>query len=187
MSEKASPYLPQVPTRPYLLDYFLLLVGFSLSLYLMDLSPLKVEPADHITHYALRSWVVFLPQLMRVPEGVLLLFPVFFVLQKALLRRQEITSGEWLWLIAWLGTAGLTFVATFRQLVGLPEWLDAYWQVVRWVWYLGFGAALAATAVLLALFSLVRRAPMPWTHVLGLVLMVWPLPPLVGIVLLAKK
>jgi hypothetical protein len=187
MSHQASPYPPPAPTRPYLLDYFLLLVGFGLSLYLTDLSPLAVEPADQIAQPALRSWVVFLPRLMRLPEGVILFFPVFFVLQKVMFRRQEITSGEWLRLIAWLGTAGLTCIAAFRQMVGLPDWLDPLWQTVRWVWYLGFGAALAATALLLGLIGLVRRAPMPWTHVLGLVLMVWPIPPLVGILLLAKK
>jgi hypothetical protein len=187
MSQKASPYLPSAPPRPYLLDYLLLLVGFSLSLYLMDLSPLAVEPADQVAQPALRAWVVFLPRLMRLPEGVILFFPVFFVLQKILLRRQAITSGEWLWMIAWLGTAGLTCIAAFRQLVGLPDWLDSLWTVVRWVWYFGFGAALAATALLLALYGVVRRAPMPWTHTLSLALMLWPIPPLVGILLLTKK
>jgi hypothetical protein len=187
MSQKATPYLPQAPTRPYLLDYFLLLVGFGLSLYLIDLSPLAVQPADQITHPALRASVAFLPRLMRLPEGVILLFPVFFVLQKVMLRRQEVTSGEWLWLIAWLGTGGLTCIAAFRQVVGLPDWLEPFWQTVRWVWYLGFGAALAVTAVLLGLYGMVRRAPMPWTHGLGLVLMVWPILPLAGILLLTKK
>jgi hypothetical protein len=184
MSQK--PFTAPPPPRPYLLDYFLLLVGFSVSLYLMELSPLTVEPRDEVTHHVARAWVVFLPLLLRVPEGIILFLPVFFLLQFVMLRKHEITSGEWLWIIDWMGTTALTGVAAYRHEFGLPEQLETYWPTARWVWYLGFGAAMAALAALATLYNLIRRAPMPWTHGLGLALVLWPVVPLVGILLLTK-
>ena len=52
--------------------------------------------------------------------------------------------------------------------------------------HLGFGMAMALLAVLIGIWGLIRRAPMPWTHGLGLVLVVWPVVPLVLILLLKK-
>jgi hypothetical protein len=187
MSQKPSPSQPRTPTRPYLLDYALLLGGFALSLYLMDLYRWTVVPEDYITDHALRSVIEFLPRLVRIPEGVILFFPLFFLPQFVLGRRQEIASGEWLWIIAWFGTAALVGVAVVRHLIGLPDWLDSYAQAVRWIWHLGFGTALALIALLLVPIGLIRRGPMPWTHGLGLVLVLWPILPLVGILILTKK
>jgi len=187
MSQKPSFSLPPTPTRPYLLDYCLLLCGFALSLYLMDLHPWPVEAADFVPGRALHVAVEFLPRLTRLPEGVILLFPFFFLPQFVLGRRQEIASGEWLWILAWCGTVALACVMVVRVVVGLPDWLDPYAQAVRWIWHLGFGTALALVALLLLLFGLIRRRPMPWTHGLGLVLVLWPILPLVGILALTKK
>jgi hypothetical protein len=76
MSQKPSS--SPTPTRPYLLDYWFLLAGFGLSLYLLDLNPLTVEPLDAISNQVLRAWIEFLPRLMRLPEGVVLFFRSFF-------------------------------------------------------------------------------------------------------------
>lgn len=184
MSQKPS--LPPTPTRPYLFDYWFLLAGFGLSLYLMDLNPMTVEPLDALSNPVWRAWVMFLPRLMRLPEGVVLFFPIFFLPQFVLGRRQEITSGEWLWILTWLGTAALTCLAVFRHVVGFPEWLDPYTYTVRWIWHLGFGMAMALLALLLIGYGLIRRRPMPWTHGLGLVLVLWPILPLIGILALTK-
>ncbi len=189
MSQKPSPSVPPVPTRPYLFDYFFLLCGFALSLYLMELHRVIVEPADYITNPILRAWFAFLPHLLRLPEGVILLFPLFFLPQFALGRRQEISSGEWLWILTWFGTVVLTGLTLVRASITLPEWLAPYvnyLQTVRWIWHLSFGVALAVLAVLLGLWGLIRRSPLPWTHGLGLVLVVWPIAPLVLILLLKK-
>ena len=70
MSQKPSAVVPPVPTRPYLLDYFFLLCGFALSLYLLEWHALIVEPPDSITNSFLRAWIMFLPRLLRLPEGV---------------------------------------------------------------------------------------------------------------------
>jgi hypothetical protein len=101
-------------------------------------------------------------------------------------RRQEITSGEWLWILTWLGTAALTCLAVFRHVVGFPEWLDPYTYTVRWIWHLGFGMAMALLALILIAYGLIRRRPLPWTHGLGLVLVLWPILPLIGILALTK-
>ena len=58
----------------------------------------------------------FLPTVMRLPEGVLLLGPVFFLLQVILGRRQGPTGAEWLW-VAWITmpdgvTRGPSFAAS---------------------------------------------------------------------------
>jgi hypothetical protein len=187
MSQKASPSPPRTPTRPYLLDYFFLLGGFALSLYLMDLHRWTVEPQDYVTDHTLRSAIEFLPRFLRIPEGVVLLFPLFFFPQFVLGRRQEVASGEWLWILAWFGTAALVALAVVHHLSGLPSWLDSYVQAARLIWHLGFGTALALIALILVPVGLIRRAPMPWTHGLGLVLMIWPILPLAGILLLTKK
>jgi hypothetical protein len=187
MSQKPSVSLSPTPTRPYLFDYFLLLSGFGLSLYLMDLNPWTVEAADVVSHDALRKAIEFLPRLMRLTEGVILFFPFFFLPQFVLGRRQEIASGEWLWILAWFGTVALVGVAVVRQLFGLPGWLDPYAQALRWIWHLGFGTAMALVAVLVALIGLFRRRPTPWTHGCGLVLMMWPILPMAGILMLTKR
>jgi hypothetical protein len=178
---------PAPPTRPHLLDYFLLLGGFAVSLYLMDLHPWSVQPLDSITSEPWRRIIEFLPRLVRLPEGVILFFPLFFLPQFILGRRFEISTGEWLWIIAWCGTALLTGIAVTRALNGLPDWFAPYAQVVRLIWHVGFGTALAVVALVLIIYNLFRRAPMPWTHGFGLALVVWPIPPLVGILLLTKS
>ena len=71
--------------------------------------------------------------------------------------------------------------------MGLPGFLEEWWGPFRWVWYFGFGVALAMPALGFALFGLIRRRPMPWTHGLGLALALWPVLPLLGILLLSKK
>ena len=64
-------------TRPTLVDYLLLLAGVGLSLYLMDLSPFGVDATDNISDPGLRAAIPFLPRLLRLPEGVILLLPLF--------------------------------------------------------------------------------------------------------------
>jgi hypothetical protein len=46
--------------------------------------------------------------------------------------------------------------------------------------------SLALIAAILALLTLFHREPPPWTHHLGLALILWPVLPLVGMLLLGK-
>ena len=96
------------PSRPTLVDYFLLLGGFALSLSLLQLgSPLRVEPTEALPE-ALRDLVPGLAAPMRLPEGIILLWPFFYGIQRVRGRSQGLTSAEWLWVISWIGVALLT-------------------------------------------------------------------------------
>src|SRR5262249_32839181 len=99
---------PSVPSRPTLVDFLLIVSGVGLSLVLCQAEGLKVTPAPHAPPVAATHLVPILPLLVRLPEGVILLWPVFLVSQFVLGRRQGLTSGEWLWVIAWLSDVLLT-------------------------------------------------------------------------------
>jgi probable H4MPT-linked C1 transfer pathway protein len=168
-----------IRSRPTLLDYLLLLLGCGVSLYLVRLGPLWVEPGEHVTGPVLAEVVAtFLPTVMRLPEGVLLLGPVFFVLQVVLGRRQGPTGAEWLWVLAWLGTAGLTGLSAWARTDTVPEMIQPYVHKPLLLWYLIFVPAMAALALVLAVLGLASSVPKPWTHQLGLALILWPALPL---------
>jgi hypothetical protein len=167
------------------IDYLLLLAGAGLSLYLIDLGPLSVEASGNITDPALKAGIEFLPRLLRLPEGVILLLPFFYLLQMILGRRDSLTAGEWLWLLSWVGTVLLTVLAVFRHLNVLPEFIREKLLLIQFVWYVGFELAMAAVALLLILAGFFRPAR-PWTHQLGLALALWPVPAIAGILTLTK-
>src|SRR5262245_61244400 len=100
--------VPAVPSRPTLVDFLLIVSGFALSLFLARAEGLRVTPAPGAPAVVGNHLVPILPQLVRLPEGVILLWPAFLLTQRVLGRQQGLTSGEWLWVFAWLGTAVLT-------------------------------------------------------------------------------
>jgi len=172
-------------SRPGFLDFFLLLTGCAVSLLLARL-PLLPQLTPNEVPFA----ADLLPQLLtlvRLPEGVILLWPVFYLLQLAFGRSQGLTAGEWLWILAWLGTVLVTALAALLHAGLLPESVRPHvrlWPPV--VWYFILVPSLALVAVVLAIIGLFRREPPPWTHPLGLALLVWPALPLAGLLVLAK-
>src|SRR4051794_26565145 len=96
---------PPVPPRPTLFDFVLVVAGFGLSLFLFQADSLRVTPAPGAPLAAVTYLVPILPQLVRLPEGVILLWPIFYLSQRVLGRHQGLTSGEWLWVFAWAVTA----------------------------------------------------------------------------------
>jgi hypothetical protein len=167
------------------LDYLLLLAGAGLSVYLMQLGSFTVEASDAIGQIQLRAFIAFLPSLLRLSEGIILLLPVFFVLQLVRGRRDGPTAAEWLWLLSWFGTAFLTAVGVCEHLDLLPGFVLAHLLLVRFIWYIGFELAMAALAVVVLCVGFFRP-PRPWTHQLGLALALWPVAPLAGILTLTK-
>jgi hypothetical protein len=175
-----------VPPRPTLVDYLFLLAGVGLSLYLLRLGPMSVEAQPGAVPPVYEGLIPFLPDLMRLPEGILLVWPFFFATQRILGRSQPLTSCEWLWVLAWIGVALLTGLSAWEQAGTLPEFLQSHVKTPRYLWYVVFVPSMAALAIILSLLGLLTRRPAPWTHTFGLALLTWPVAPLVGILLLGK-
>ena len=192
MSRASTAYV----SRPSLLDFFLLLVGCALSFFLFRLPlPFFQEPAAGLVP-ASHGLADVLPYLLQLPDGIILLWPFFYLLQLGLGRSRGMTAGEWLWLFAWLGNATLHTLALLVQLVAVSQVLAAYdtslapysalwthWPAL--IWYVILIPSMALIAVLIALLGAFSREPPPWTNNLGLVLIIWPLLPLAGILAVA--
>jgi hypothetical protein len=174
------------PARPLLPDLFLLLAGFGLSLVLFRVAPLHVEVDDSAVPPPLRDFLPLLPDLLRLPEGVLLLWPLFYVPQRLLGRRQPLTSAEWLWTFAWFGTVAVNGLAAWKQGGTMPELAVSYSSWPPVIWYAVLVPSLAALALILALAGLLRWGICPWTNNLALALLLWPVLPLVAILTLGR-
>lgn len=177
---------PPVLPRPTVVDFFLVVTGFGLSLFLSQISPMTWQPRDDLPSLVMIRVVPVLPELLHLREGVILLWPFFLAFQRLLGRDQGLTSGEWLWVFAWLGTFLVFVLAAWKQWGPIPPPLDAYasWPFV--LWYLIVVPSMGLLALLLIPLGLIRRRPVPWTHSLGLVLMLWPLLPLGGLLALSQ-
>lgn len=180
---------PNVPvSRLTAADCLLLVLGFGLSLVARQLFAYpEVEPGPRAEGPVLAFVVSALPGLLRLAEGVILLWPLFFAVQRLLGRRQGLTVGEWLWAFAWLGTALLLGLASWQRWGAVPEWLRGYAPYPAFAWYVVFVPSMAVIALLVWLASWFGAAPQPWTHTLGLVLVGWPVLPLAGILVLGKQ
>jgi hypothetical protein len=178
MSSATTP--PSPPSRPSLLDYLFVLAGAALSLYLMQQSPLAIEVSDSVPP-AQRALVVFLGGPLRLTEGIILLWPLFFAGQRLRWRREPLTGGEWLWVLSWVGIAVLTGLGFWQNAGTLPGFLSEHAGKPRILWYMVFVPAIAVLGGVLAVGGLLRRAAQPWTHPFGLALVLWPVLPLAGI------
>jgi hypothetical protein len=177
--------VPGQRSRPTVVDYLVLLAGAGLSIGLIKISPFNVEAANSISDTTVRGAVAFLPRLLRLPEGIILLLPLFLLIQFVRGRREALTMAEWLWLVSWCGTAALTALAAFDHFNLLPEFLRTHLLLIRFVWYVGFDLAIALLASALIVVGFFRP-PRPWTHQLALALALWPVAPLAGILTLTK-
>jgi hypothetical protein len=177
---------PAPPSRPTLFDFLLVVSGFALSLFLSRWPTLQVVPGPDTPEAAANYLVPILPQLVRLPEGVILLWPVFLITQRLLGRKQGLTWGEWLWVIAWLATVLLLGLVAWQTTSTVPEFVRDQLPRVFVLSYLFLLPALAAVALVLMLVGLAARWQRPWTHNFALVLLAWPALPVAGIVALAK-
>jgi hypothetical protein len=167
---------PPEASRPGLFDHVAILAGAALSLYLMRIAPLRAVSTNTLDP-RLDQVFRFLILFVRLPEGIVLLWPVFFALQW-FSRSEGLAMGEWLWLFSWVGVmilavlAGLTTLPESYQ----PESLPLYASKLRVLWYLLVTPALAVLALLVLLVDLFRSYVPPWTHQLALALLLWPAP-----------
>lgn len=180
-------------SRPLLGDYFLILLGFAFSIYLAYLSDLRLKDADGGqevpksgevagTDKNPRFELAFratAPVLLFLPLGVLLLWPIFYLLGRLAGRTQGLALGEWLWGLAWLVSLFLTIWIAWKATGGAPEGLlsQDFKQIVFTAYAL-FLLAMGAVALLVWLFCLFSSTIYPWTHSFALALLTWPLVPL---------
>jgi hypothetical protein len=168
-------------SRPLWFDFFLILLGCSLSHFLADLSQFRAEPTDE-TPAGILPLLPSLPRLLFLPLGVLLFWPIFYLTQRIAGRKQAFSAGEWLWGVAWLGAVLLTIWIVW-QAWGTPfEFLDPRrtpeCKKAIFVGYVVGSLALAAFGLLIGLVDLIGRWGQPWTHHCCLALVMWPLVPL---------
>ncbi len=177
---------PAPPPRPTLVDFVLLLAGASLSAYAAHFGGLRVEAQPDAPPAVARFVLPFLPQLLLLPLGILLLWPLFYATQWVQGRKQPLTWGEWLWGISWLGHLLLLGWVTWATLGEPPALLNPPQYRPPVVWVVLVVPALALLALVLALGGLFARGRAPWTHPLALALALWPALPWAGILLWGK-
>jgi len=110
-----------------------------------------------------------------LPVGVILLWPLFFTLQKTLGRAQGLTSAEWLWGLAWLGSLAIVVWIVLVSTGNAPEFLSKSNVMLG---YALASLSLGLNALLIFLVGLVGRWAAPWTHTFSLALLIWPALPL---------
>jgi hypothetical protein len=163
------------------LDYLLILTGCSLSLFLQQISRLDVAPRADAPSWAARHLIPLLPTFLILPQGVLLLWPIFYATQRLLGRPQALTAGEWLWGFAWLGTVLLVAYEGWARWGTLPQFIKELDFSPPLVWNVIVLPSMALVAVMIGLIGLVARWEKTWTHTFGLLLLVWPVLPLAGL------
>jgi hypothetical protein len=184
----AAASAPVIPSRPCFLDYFLILVGSGLSLWLAELSGLHAGTTSEIPDRFLAPLLRLFPHLLFLSLGILLWWPVFFTTQKIFGRQQALTVGEWLWGLAWLGALFLTAWIVWKGLGTAPGFLGTPdFQKGVIVGYIIFTLSMAVIAFLVLVINLFGRWPQPWTHHFSLALMIWPVLPLSMLWLLGIK
>jgi hypothetical protein len=181
-----SPGVPPV-SRPRFLDYFLILLGGGLSLMLAEMFGLKAGTVATPGRFQATLVHVF-PHLLFFTLGIILLWPLFFTTQKILGRRQALSIAEWLWGLAWLVSLFLTVWILWRGLGTAPGFLGtAGFQQGFVIGYIVFAVAMAVIALIVLVIDLFGRWPQPWTHHFSLALLIWPVVPLLLLLLAGIK
>jgi hypothetical protein len=216
MSRPAST-TPAPVSRPTGLDYFLILVGCSLSILLAQVSRPVPEPQPDVPGWVVESLLespldprlnladglagqrANLPDLpvdqlrafpvvtlmLLLPQGVILLWPVFYTLQRLRGRPQVLSAGEWLWGFAWLGTILLTAWTLWLHW-SPPDFAKDLLYSPQAVWTILVLPSMALIAAIIGLIGLIARWKQAWTHTFGLVLIIWPVFPMAGLFLWTK-
>jgi hypothetical protein len=173
-------------SRPTGLDYFLILFGAALSLFLQQISRLEVFPRTKAPEWVVLYVVPVLPSLLILPQGILLLWPLFYCTQRLVGRPQALAPGEWLWGFGWLGTVFLAAYTCWARWGTLPSFLTDLKYPPPLVWNVYVVPALALIALGVGFVGLFARRQSTWTNTFGVVLLIWPVIPLGGLWLWAK-
>lgn len=196
---------PEPPQRPLLIDLLILLLGVALShLLITVIAPtpeaaptdgvvsvrafgnLQLELSSPSPEPIVQACVLALPDLLRMHEGIVLLWPLFLIVQRLRDRPPSLMAGEWLWMLLWLGTIAVNSLAAWERWGVVPPFVEDFKTWPIGIWYGAGVPLLAVLALLCAFFTTIRVNYHPWTNGLGLALALWPVLPLAGIVMLGK-
>ncbi|HYV34617.1 MAG TPA: hypothetical protein VE988_02870 [Gemmataceae bacterium] len=161
--------------RPTWFDFLFILAGVSISLLLAQWSAFTPRDTDATPAWVKDHVLPFLPTLLFLPVGILLFWPLFFLTQWLRGRTDAMSSGEWLWGVAWLAVLPWTCWVVWQRWDTLPETLQPE-HSKRWI-FLGYAVgvlALGSLAAILTLLGVFGRWRQPWTHSFCLVLLIWP-------------
>ena len=164
--------------RPTLVDFFCILIGFAISLVLTRWSKLGAAATAATPQPVAEHLLGLLPTLLLLPIGILLFWPLFYFTQRLRGRREWMSSGEWLWGLAWLAVLPLVAWLIWQRWDTLPELLDP--ATIKDSVFAGYTVGvlgLGSVALLIALVGLFGRWRQPWTHTFCLALLIWPLLP----------
>jgi hypothetical protein len=180
MSRVINP-APLPLARPTFLDFLLILLGCSLSRFLYYLAGPTIRPLEHIPFEASPWLPNLVVELVVLPQGIVLLWPLFYALQWLRGRPQSLSAGEWLWGVAWIGTVLYLGLVAWINSGSAPEFLAKATFPPQLIWYFVVGPSMALIALIILMVDLVGRWPQPWTHTFSLALMVWPALPLTAV------
>jgi hypothetical protein len=175
---------PSPSHRPTLFDFCCILLGFTFSLILSGWSGLRASATPATPDAVATHLLPFLPALLFLPVGVLLFWPLFYLTQWLRGRGEPLSSGEWLWGVAWLGVLPLTAWVAWQNFGTLPEAVES--STLKHGIFVGYAVgtlALAVMALIVTLVGLVARWRPPWTHSCCLALLMWPVLPLAALFL----
>src|SRR5262245_38046362 len=127
---------PDWVPQPTVGDFFLILIGCVISLYLYQEAKLGVLPTADAPAWVTENVFWILPFWLILPPGIILLWPLFYALQRLRGRPQPLTSGEWLWGFAWLGTLLFLGWVFLKRGGNLPDFLKELTFQPEVVWYM---------------------------------------------------
>lgn len=170
---------PPLFTTPTWLDFVLILLGVVLSLYLTNLAEVRVFRSTATPSWLGEGLAQAIPAVLLLPIGIYLWWPIFYSTARFRGRSENLTLVEYLW-----GTAWLIDLVVIGLIVG------KHWEINLVVIdqttirsYASWGLLIIATGLAIlgtlgGMAGLVQRTPRPWTHHLGIALMLWPVLPL---------
>ncbi len=163
---------PGPATSPIWVEYFVLLCGCGLSLWLAEILDLKVDEASRES-----SWKRILPQLLFLPVGLISMWPILFAIGRARGRSKLLSLVEGLWGVLWLFDVLLVVAICVYANVDWSEFEAVNKEDVKSI---GRGlliivAALSGLAGLgLAVVSRFFSGHKNWTHHFGIAMLLWP-------------
>lgn len=175
---------PAKPTEikavvPSWVDYLFILLGVALSLLFTEWAGLETRRQSDSPEWMTAALAKIIPYLLLLPSGIILWWPLFFATGRMRGRLAELTWAEWLWGVVWLLDLALVGSIAWYHFQGLPSFLTRQDvnETIGPILRIGV-FVIAGGAAVIAIVTLIKRTPVPWTHHFGLALLLWPLVPL---------